>query len=108
MSVRKINKADWPKYFNDYFLKFLKDKQPEYVELRVLSKDSGSQPEIEWTPLRGISYDPRNDLLDLSVDKLDHLIYHPVEIYVDDEEDGMINSMEITKKEGDKEIIEVR
>lgn len=108
MSVRKINKAEWPKYFNDYFHKFLKDKQPEYVELRILSKESGNQPEIEWTPLRGISFDPKNDLLDLSVDKLDHLIYHPVEIYVDDEKDGMINSMEITNKEGDKEIIEIR
>jgi len=107
MAVKKLEKEEWENYFNNFSRKFIKDKKTEYAEIRVLSIESGDQPETQWIPLLGISYDDKDDLLEIAVDKLDHLIYHPDEIFVDENGD-IITSLQITKKDGEKQIIELR
>ncbi len=108
MAVLKLDKKRWALYFDSFSKKFLKDDQPEYAEIRVLSKDIGVQPETQWTLLKGISYDPKGDVLDVSVDKLNRIILHPTEIYVDEEEDGWLTSIEVVERDGTKDIIEIR
>ena len=51
MKSKKITKKQWQKYFDQFSLKYLKDKQPEYVEIQVLSEQMGIQPETRWTVL---------------------------------------------------------
>ncbi|MDZ7691087.1 MAG: DUF5335 family protein [Balneolaceae bacterium] len=108
MAVKKIDKPEWMIYFNSFSSKFLKDEQPEYFEIRVLSNEIGVQPETQWTLLRGISYDPKGDVLDVSVDHLNRMIYHPKEIFVDEDNDGWLTSIEVLESDGTKDIIELR
>lgn len=108
MAVKKIEKEDWRVYFDNFSKMFLKDEQVEYAEIRVLSDKIGVQPETQWTLLKGISYDPKDDVLDISVDKLNRLISHPMEIFVDQDDDGWLTSLEVIEKDGTRDIIEIR
>ena len=108
MTSKKITKKQWRKYFDTFSLKYLKDKQPEYVEIQVLSEDLGVQPETQWTVLKGITYDPKSDIMEIQVDKLDHMIAHPKEIYVNEEDDGWLTGIMVVQKGGERNIIEIR
>jgi hypothetical protein len=107
MAIKKIEKSEWQNYFDTFSKTFLRDIQPEYAEIQVLSSESGIQPKSGWLPLEGITYEPKKGTLNIMVENIDHLILHPVEIYVDDDK-GWITSMEITQQDGTKEIIEIR
>ena len=108
MESKKITKKQWQNYFDTFSIKYLKDEQPEYIEIQLLSEDMGAQKEIQWTPLQGITYDPKSDILEIQVDKMDHLISHPEEIYVNEEEDGWLTGMMVIRKDGEKSIIDIR
>lgn len=108
MESQKISKQEWQKYFDLFSVKYLKDKQPEYIEVQVLSEDMGAQHEITWTPLKGITYDPKSDILEIQIDKLDHLISHPEEIYVNEEDNGWLTGMMVVRRDGEKSIIDIR
>lgn len=108
MESIKISKKLWQKYFDNFSLKYLKDDQPEYIEIKVLSEDIGVQDAIQWTPLKGITYDPKSDVLEIQVDKMEHLISHPSEIYVNEEKDGWLTGMMVIRKDGERNIIDIR
>lgn len=108
MSTRKIEKKDWNDYFDRFSRRYLTDDQPEYAGILILSMDSGAQPETSWLPLEGITYDPKNNVLEIRVEKLDHFIWEPTEIYIDEMEDGQLAAIEIRRKDGITEIIEIR
>ncbi len=63
--------------------------------------------EAEWLPLLGLVFDPKNDLVEVALDGVDHMIPKPREIYVDD---GLRSpmSIEIVDAEGAKQIIKLR
>ena len=86
----------------------MKDKQPEHVEIQVLSEQMGIQPETRWTVLKGITYDPNDDMLQIQVENLEHMISHPSEIYVNEEEDGWLTGMMVIQRGGERNIIEIR
>jgi len=108
MAVKKLDRRDWKDFFDTFSKKYLKDKQPEYAEIQILSETVGAQPETSWLILEGITYNPKDDLLDIKLEDLDRMILHPSEIYVDEDTDGWINSMEIVEQDGTKDIVEIR
>ncbi len=107
MSVRKLDQSEWQAFFDRFSREMIRNNRVDYAEIRVVSPEVGAQPETAWLPLIGITYDPKDDLLEVAVENLDHLVYHPVEIYVDEQE-GRINGLSILSKDGRKEIVELR
>ena len=108
MDSKKITKKQWQKYFDNFSTKYLKDKQPEYIEIQVMSQEIGVQPETDWTVLKGITYDPKSDTLAIQVDKMEHMISHPKEIYVNEEDNGWITGMMVVQEDGEQNIIDIR
>lgn len=105
---KKIEKKQWQKYFDTFSLKFLKDEQPEYIEIQVMSEEIGVQPGTKWTLLKGITYDPKSDILEIQVEKMEHIIAHPKEIFVNEEENGWLTGMMVIQKGGERNIIDIR
>ena len=99
MTVRKLDKENWHAFF-DFISKLLKGKQ---VEIEVTSLALGDQVQAEWLPLLGLVYDPKDDLVEVALDGVDHMIGKPREIYLDDELGGLM-SIEIIDAEGTKQI----
>jgi hypothetical protein len=55
-------------------------------------------------PLLGISYDPKDDIIEIALEGVDHLIPKPREVYV--EENGLeLSSLEVIDAEGTHQII---
>src|SRR5258708_38327597 len=50
------------------------------AEIEVASLSLGDQIEAEWLPLIGIVYDPKNDLVEIALEDVDHMIRHPQEL----------------------------
>jgi hypothetical protein len=103
MTVRKLEKTQWRPYF-DRVSEFLIGKR---AEIEVESLALGAQIEAEWLPLLGITYDPKNDLLEIELENLDHMIRAPQAVYIDDSPPGL-TSMEVVDRDGIQQIIRLR
>ena len=63
--------------------------------------------EAEWLPLIGISYDPNDDIVEVALEGLDHLIPKPREIYLENG-GAALASIEIVDADGVKQIIKLK
>ena len=103
MTIRKLEKSEWRSFF-DGISKLLEGKQ---AEIEVASLALGDQIEAEWLALLGLAYHPKDDLFEVALDGVDHMIPKPREIYVDDGVGGLM-SIEIVDADGTKQIIKLR
>ena len=103
MTIRKLDKKEW-RPFLDGISKVLEGEQ---AEIEVVSLALGDQIEAEWLPFLGITYDPKDDVVEIALEGVDHLIEHPREIYVDDNVNGIV-SLEIVDAEGARQIVKLR
>jgi hypothetical protein len=103
MATVKLDKGAWHAYF-DRISKLVAGKQ---AEIEVASLKLGDQIEAEWVPLLGITYDPKNDLVEVLLEGLDHLIQNPRDIFVDQGPAGL-TSMEVIDTDDVRQIIRLR
>jgi len=103
MTVRKLEKTEWRRFF-DWVSKGLVGKR---AEIEIASLALGDQIEAEWLPLLGITYDPKNDILEIALDGLDHMISRPQDLYIDDSA-GILSSFEVIDGNGVSQIIQLR
>jgi Family of unknown function (DUF5335) len=103
MSTRKLEKTEWKAYF-DRMSKALEGK---LAEIEVASLALGDQVEVNWLPLIGITYDPKDDLLEIALEQVDHLIPKPREIAVEEGPAGLA-SVEVIDADGTTQIVKLR
>ena len=102
-SLRSIPKAEWRAFF-DRMSRALLGK---WAEIEVAAIDLGDNIIAEWIPMLGITYDSRDDLLDVALDRLNHLIRHPKEIVIE-EDAGGIKSVAVLDGEGARQIVNLK
>lgn len=103
MTIAQINKAEWKTFF-DQMSKSLEGNLAE-VELNSLA--IGSQIQTQWTPLFGISYDNKKQLIEVFMENLGHRIANPEKVFVD-QQGFSISSLEIIDEDDTKQIIKLR
>ena len=103
MATEKLEKARWHRYF-DAMSEVLSQKEAQ-VDARACRFDP--QLGADYTPLLGIVYDDRNDILEVLFDGLDYAISNVREIVVD-HEDANLNSVSVTDAAGVQQIIHLR
>jgi hypothetical protein len=103
MTVRKLDKNEWPAYFD----RISKGLEAEEAEIEVMALALGDQVEAEWLPLIGVTYEPKTDMLEVALEGLDHMIAKPREIYVDEQARGIV-SIEIVDGDGVRQIVKLR
>jgi len=102
MPTRKLDKGQWRTAL-DRISKTLEGKE---AEIEVASLSLGDQVQAEWLPLIGITYDPEDDLVEVALEDLDHLIEHPREIYIAEGAEG-VTALEIVTADG-KQIVKLK
>ncbi|MDO8654450.1 MAG: DUF5335 domain-containing protein [Undibacterium sp.] len=103
MATSKLEKTAWQSYF-DHISKTIEGK---LAEIEVNSLALGSQIQAEWVPLLGITYDKKNDLIEIILDGLDHMIHKPRDIFI--EQNGIaLSSLEVVDEDDVKQIIKLR
>jgi hypothetical protein len=103
MAVRKLEKSEWRPFF-DAMSKILVGKR---AEIEIASLDLGDQIEAEWLPLLGIAYDHKDDVLEIALEGLDHLVPKPQEVYVDVGVGGLL-TIEVIDGDGNRQIVLLR
>jgi len=103
MAMRKLDKTQWRTFF-DRVPKMLEGKQ---AEIEVISLGLGDQVEAEWLPLLGIVYDPNDDIVEVALEDLDHLIQKPRDVYVEEGPGGLV-ALEIVDADDVKQIVKLR
>jgi hypothetical protein len=103
MTIRRLEKPEWRPFF-DTMSKILEAK---VAEVEVASLDLGDRAQAEWLPLIGVTYDPRDDAVEIALDGLDHMIRKPREIYLDDGAAGL-TSPEIVDADGVRQIVKLK
>jgi hypothetical protein len=104
MALVKLDKAVWHRYFDQMSKSLLVGKE---VEIDVTGMKIGAQIEQEWIQLQGMVYDHKDNLLEILVEGLDHLIHKPKEIYIDHTALGL-SSMEVIGDDDVREVIRLR
>ena len=103
MASEQIDRARWAPFF-DNVTKILAGKQ---AEIEVASLDLGDQIAARWAPLIGITYDHKSDLIEIALEKLDHLIRSPREVFADFDVGGLV-AFAITNGDGNRQIVRLK
>jgi hypothetical protein len=107
-ATKEIPGHEWKDYFDRFTKRHLRDARPETVTIEYLSPELGGQVETEAAQLQGISYDPKSKALEILIANMDHLVFHPREVWAIEEEDGFLSGVEIVRDDGTKEILTIR
>src|SRR4029453_5323711 len=99
MAATEIDRSSWAPFL-DTITNSLLGKQ---AEIEVVSLDLGDQIEAEWTPLIGIPYDRKNDLIEIALDELDHMVRSPQQLFVDYGIGGIVAAIEIVDGDGNRQ-----
>lgn len=81
--------------------------QGRAADVEVASAALGDQFEAEWIAFKGISYDRKNDAVNLSLESFDHQVSHPRALHVRAKE-GRLESLEIVDGDGAKHILKFK
>ena len=103
MSIRKLDKAEWRSFFD----RLSKTLEGERAEIETTSLSLGAQVQANWVPIIGLVYDPKDDVIELALNGLDHLIQKPRDVYVDEQAD-MVGSFEIVDANNASHIVKFK
>lgn len=102
MSVRQLSKSEWQSYCD----RVSKGLQGKRAQIEVAALPLGDQIATKWVPIFGISYDPKDDIVEVALEGLDHLIHRPRSVTVDEGTTGL-SSVEVLDGEGRKQIVKL-
>lgn len=103
MTTRKLDKKEWHAFF-DGVTRMLEGKQ---AEIEVAALRLGDQVAAAWLPLIGITYDPEDDIVEVALEGLDHLIAKPRAIHVEERSEGIV-ALEIIDADDVRQIVKLR
>jgi hypothetical protein len=98
-----VPQSEWRPFFD----RMSKELLGKRAEVEVASLDLGDQIVAEWVPLIGITYDSRDDLLDVALDRYDHLIRHPRQILVEEGPKGLA-SVAVIDDDGARQVVKLK
>ena len=111
VNTKTIDRAHWKTFFDLFSQVYVnpggESQRRAVADLSIELADGKRLRQVDHVPLIGMSYDTRSDVLDVAVERLDHLIYHPREIRVEEDEECRIRSMQILDEDGSLQRIRV-
>ena len=100
MALRKLDRPEWQTYFD----RMSRQLRGGAVEIEVASLAIGDRFETDQVRLYGVTYDPKDDVLDVVMEGHDHRIEHPREIQVDEGAEGLKN-VEVVDADGNRQML---
>jgi hypothetical protein len=94
-------------YFNGFTRAFLLRESTNSVDVELIAPDWGDQFIAEGARLRGVSYDPRQNSIEFSLEEGDHRVAQPNEVWTEEEPDGFVNVIEIVSADGSRELVRI-
>lgn len=102
MSLTQIPRDRW----KDFFDRASKEMAERPTKVEVAGLRLGDLVAADRTPLRGITYEPRDDTLTLFLEGLEHRIHRPKVIHAE-QDDGELRSFEVVDTDGNHHIVQL-
>jgi hypothetical protein len=96
------------KYFDDFTKHYLRNESTNAADVELLAPQWGDQLEAEGAHLVGVTYDPKDNALELTFEAGQHRTYHPTEIWTVEDTDGFVKAIEVVHEDGAREVVRVR
>jgi len=106
--TKRIPIADWETYFDRFAARHLGKRAPKAATIEILSPRVGDQLDATAARLLGLGYDPKSHAFEVLLENMDHLVFHPADIWVIEEDGGFISVLELVRVDGTKEIIHLQ
>ena len=103
MTARSIDKVEW----GSFCAGLSKALSGSEAEIDVASLELGAQIEKEWAPWLGITYDPADDAIYITLEEADHIVKRPTELLAD-MDDVNISALQITDAEGIRHMVRLK
>jgi hypothetical protein len=103
-TLRELPKQQWKRYFESVSGVLTGTR----AEIEVASLEVGDQIAAQWLPLLGLTYDSRDDLIDVSLTGLNHLIRQPAQIEVTEDDAGTIRSIAVRTADGTLQVLRLK
>jgi len=103
MRTAQIDSKDWQEKFNQISKKL----DNRNINIEVNGLDIGHQVEATSVHLKGLTYDPRDNIIGIASDNFEHAISSPKKIFFTSADGNVesIESIEITDSKDRKQII---
>ena len=95
-------------YFTRFTKRYLARESTDVVDVEVVSPALGDQVLASGSQLRGITYEPKGNALELELEGGDVRTLAPKAVWVVEEDNGILRSVEIVREDDSREIIMVR
>jgi hypothetical protein len=105
-STKQLAREEWKTYFDRFTAERLQDDTPEAATVEIVSPRLGDQVEFTDVRLLGLAYVPKTEAFQVLLENVDHLVFHPTEIWVLEGDDDAL-TIEVVGADGGKEIIYV-
>jgi hypothetical protein len=103
MAYRVVERGDWAALTKG----LSQTLEGERVEIEIAALGVGDQRETEWVPLLGLAYDRKDDIFEVDVEGLDHLIQHPDSLVVQ-QEGARVRSLVVGTTTGERHVLRFR
>ncbi len=100
MITTRIEAENW----QNKFAELSEQLTNKIVTIEINGLDLGSQTEAVSVRLKGIVYDPKDNIVEISCEDFEHLISSPVEIYYT-QEMGALKSIEFVDEENRAQLV---
>jgi hypothetical protein len=107
-ATKKIPRNQLAEYFDTFTKRFLRDGSPEAIDIEVVAPDWGDQQPVQGARLIGITYDADTRTLEFAFDVGDHRVIKPRDVWVVEEPDGFVSSLEIERAGRAREVVSVK
>jgi len=84
-TMRELQKSEWQSYFDRISKALIGERALVEIEGLLF----GDRRQARSVPLIGITYDSKDDILQVAMEGLDHLIHRPREIHVSEGAEGL-------------------
>jgi hypothetical protein len=108
IETRKIPEDQLEEYFANFTKNFLLRESTTRINLEVLGDDLGDQFQAEGSGIFGITYEPKEKALEFELDAGDHRILNPKEVWVAEDFDGFVKSIEVVTDDGTRQVATVK
>jgi hypothetical protein len=104
-TTKQVPSAQWKLFFDRFSRQQLSEADPRSATVEVLSPEVGDQYEVLTTRLRSITYDPARGEFSIQLEDIEHRVTCPAEVWVIEEENGFLSTLELACPDGRKEIL---
>jgi hypothetical protein len=102
-NLRSVSRPEWLEFFD----RMSRGLLGRWAEIEMASLQLGNQLVAEWVPLLGITYDFHADIIDIALDRTNHMIAHPRDVEVDETPRGLA-SVAILDEQGTRQVLRLR